>query len=242
MLKRFEDDTLPALLQTRVEPAWGAKRDTLMQRAHEDFRGMAMQQQQDAGAGQAQYTQQMNDTARGLIVATCREMYQQVYSQQVPTPVLGSTVTIPLRNVGLVKRIVVEVTATVAQGAAETQRLTPFGLANFFSNINITDLSNYNRINTSGWHTNFLASLRRQAAYGGAYLNDSPVNMGSNFQVMGPNTPITAGTKVRMFYELPLSYSDFDLRGSIYAAVVNGTWQMQLTVNNGFFEIGRAHV
>jgi hypothetical protein len=182
-----------------------------------------------------QYTQAMNDQARALIVGTCREMFQQVYSQAVPTPVLGATITIPLRNVGLVKRLLVEVTATVTQGAAEQQSLTPFGLANFFSNISVTDLSNYNRINTSSWHLFMLATLRRQAAYAAAYLNDSPVGIGSNVQVMGPNNPVTAARVVRAFFECPLSYSDLDLRGAVYAAVVNGTWQMQLTINNGFF-------
>jgi hypothetical protein len=39
----------------------------------------------------------------------------------------------------------------------------------------------------------------------------------------------------RFFYELPLAYSDTDLRGAIYAAVVNATWNLQFTINPSFF-------
>lgn len=183
-----------------------------------------------------QYNQQMNDQARGLVLMNSREMFQQVAQVVVPNAGnLGTVINIPLRNVGLVKRIIVEVTGSVAQTAAETQNLTPFGLANIFSNINVTDLSNYQRINTTGWHLTSLATLRRQGAYGAAFLNDSPVSYGSNFVVNNCPAQITAIKPFRFYYELPLAYSDTDLRGSIYAAVVNATWNLQMTVNASFF-------
>jgi len=187
---------------------------------------------------QPSYTQQQNDAARAFVIGNSREMFQQVYSQAVPAPIVNNTQAIQLRNVGMVKRLIVEVTGTVAATAAETQNLTKWGLANIFSNINVTDLSNYQRINTAGWHLYALSSLRRQMAYGAAYLNDAPVAMGSNMRVNdGPQT-VNAGTgaqNFRMFYELPLAYSDVDLRGAIYSAVVNATWQLQFTVNPNFF-------
>jgi P3 major capsid protein len=185
-----------------------------------------------------QYTAQQNQQAREYILANSREMFQQVYSQAVPAPIVGNQQTIQLRNVGLVKRLIVEVTGTVAAAGAETQNLTKWGLANIMSNMNVTDLSNYQRINTAGWHLYALASLRRQSAYGASYLNDAPVSMGSNVKVMDGAQSINAGTgaqSFRAFYELPLAYSDVDLRGSIYSAVVNATWQLQFTINPQFF-------
>lgn len=183
----------------------------------------------------AQYTQEMNDQARAYVLGNSREMFQQV-AQVVPAaPLVGQVINIPLRNVGLVKRLIVEVTGTVAQTAAETQNLTQWGLSNIFSNLNVTDLSNYQRVNTTGWHLHALASLRRQAAYGAAYLNDSPVNFGSNFKVNNVPAAIQAAQAFRFFYEIPLAYSDTDLRGAIYSAVVNATWNLQLTLNPNFF-------
>jgi hypothetical protein len=195
---------------------------------------VGMQQAAAASAPQ-QYTQQMNDQARAFVLANSREMFQQVAQVVVPAPIIGQVVNIPLRNVGLVKRIVLKVTGSVAQGAAETQSLTKYGLANIFSNINITDLSNYQRINTTGWHLTNLATLRRQGAYGAAFLNDSPVNYGSNFLVNNCPAQITTVKPFSFYYELPLAYSDTDLRGAIYSAVVNATWNLQFTVNPSFF-------
>lgn len=187
-----------------------------------------------AGASQS-YTQQDNDRARAYVLGNSREMFQQV-NQTVPTGTIpGQVINIPLRNVGLVKRIIVEVTGTVAQSGVETQNLTKWGLSNIFSNINVTDLSNYQRINTAGWHLTALATLRRQGAFGASFLNDSPVNFGSNFIVNNCPAQIQAARTFRFFYELPLAYSDVDLRGSIYAAVVNATWNLQLTINPSFF-------
>lgn len=190
-----------------------------------------------AGAAPS-YTQQQNDAARAYVIANSREMFQQVYAGAVPAPIVGNTTAIQLRNVGMVKRLVVEVTGTVAATAGETQNITKWGLANIFSNINVTDLSNYQRINTTGWHLYTLASLRRQMAYGAAYLNDAPVSFGANMQVNDGPATVNAGTGAktfRMFFECPLAYSDVDLRGAIYSAVVNATWQLQFTINPQFF-------
>lgn len=186
-------------------------------------------------AAPQQYNQQMNDQARAYVLANSREMFQQV-AQIVPAaPIIGQVINIPLRNVGLVKRLVIKVTGTVAQGAAENQNLTKWGLANIASNINVTDLSNYQRVNTTGWHLTALATLRRQGAYGAAFLNDSPVNFGSNFAVNNAPAQITAAKTFSFYYEIPLAYSDTDLRGAIYSAVVNATWNLQLTINPSFF-------
>lgn len=188
-----------------------------------------------AGGQQGGYSMQQNMADRNFVLANAREMFQVVATNTPVAPLVAQQITIPLRNVGLVKRLIVEVTGSVAQGAAEVQSLTPFGLANVMSNINVTDLSNYQRVNTTGWHLTYLASLRRQGAYGASYLTDTPFGLGSNFSVNNCPPAITAVKPFRMFYEIPLAYSDTDLRGGIFSAVVNATWQLQMTINPNFF-------
>lgn len=178
----------------------------------------------------------MNFQARQLLVTNGLNMWQQINVQTFNTNVPGTVITIPLRNVGYVKKLYVEILCTVTRSAAETQTRTPFGPANIFSNIILTDLSNNQRINTAGWHMHMLATARRGKAFGAAYTNDSPVDIGSNYNVMIAPTSFGAGSQtIRMFYEIPLAYSDTDLRGGIYASTVNATFQLQLTVNPNFF-------
>lgn len=191
-----------------------------------------------AAPQQRAYTQADNDRARAIIIQSAREMWQVTNTNVVPAPIVGIPQNIALRNIGMCKRLLLEVTGTVAASGAETQNLTKWGLANIFSQVTVTDLANYNRINTTGWHLYTMACLRRQMAYGAAFLNDSPVNLGSNIQVNNGTASINAGTgakSFRMFFELPLAYSDVDLRGAIYSAVVNATWQVSYTINPNFF-------
>lgn len=181
------------------------------------------------------YSPANNMAARQRVLASAVDMMQQVYTQTVPAPNLGAVVQIPLRNVGLNKRIIVKVEATLTPTAAADQlNLTPWGAANFFSNVQLTDLNNYQRINTTGWHLHALASLRRSAAFAAATLVDGPVGIGSNFPVVSAPAQVVAAKTIRMFFELPLAYNDLDLRGAIMAAAINSTWQLQLTINPSF--------
>lgn len=179
-----------------------------------------------------QYTpQQQNLINRNLILSNAVEMRQQTYGQTLTGTIPGQVVNIPLRNVGLLKRLYVEITFNLAQSAAETLTRTAMGPACVLSQVAFTDLSNQTRIQTTGWHLYHLATLRRQSAFGAAFTNDSPVGIGSNFNVLRAPASITTVQQVRMYYEIPLAYSDVDLRGAIYANVVNATMNLQLTVN-----------
>jgi len=179
------------------------------------------------------YTVAQNNAARQMIIANAREMWQITNTNTGLSPASGQQ-NIPLRNVGLNKRIILEVTGTITAGTAETLTLTKWGLSNILSQIIVTDLANYQRINTMGWHLFGLASLRRQLVYGAAYPSDSPIAFGSNIQVVNGPTSVTTGggaKTFRIYYELPLAYSDTDLSGAIFAAIVNGTWQLSYTIN-----------
>jgi hypothetical protein len=177
---------------------------------------------------------QANMMARNLVLERAVDMTQSIFAQTLTGNPKGQVVNVPLRNVGLIKRLIVEISCTVSQAVAETLTRTALGPSNLLSQIVLTDLNNQTRINTTGWHMHMLATARRQAAYGAAFTNDSPVLIGSNVPVSVSPTPVTAAQTIRFFYEIPVAYSDYDLRGAIFANVVNATMNLQLTVNPNF--------
>lgn len=193
---------------------------------------------QNGGNAAPKYSQAQNDQAQALVLQVARPMIQPTLAQSVPgnNTAQGQTITFNLNNVGLQTKITVGVTGTITAAAGENLRKTPWGLANIFTQVVLTDLSNIQRINTTGLHLFALASLRNRGAFGAAFLNDSPVQMGSNFQVMDGPTAVAPGAVVpfTFFFELPLAYHDNDLRGAIYSNVTNAQWRLQLTVNPNF--------
>lgn len=179
---------------------------------------------------------QMNMAARRAVIAGGIDMTQQIFTQTLSSGIAGAVFNIPLRNVGLVKRFYIRIDATVARSASETQTRVGFGPAQLISNLMLTDLSNQQRINTAGWHLYMLASAKYGKAFGAAFTNDTPFAVGSNFTVMSAPSSFTSGSQaLRMWFEVPVSYSDSDLRGAVYASTVNATWQMQITINPSFF-------
>jgi hypothetical protein len=129
----------------------------------------------------------------------------------------------------------VEIVATVAQGAAETQVKTALGGSNFLSQVIFTDLNNQTRVSTTGWHLHMLATVRRQLAFGACVANSDPSSIGQNWNLLTTPSPLTAAQTLRWFYEIPVSYSDTDLTGAIWMNVLNATANLQLTVNPNFF-------
>lgn len=182
---------------------------------------------------------QMNEMQRQIVLANAIDQTQRIFAQRF-TPATGpgapgNVLNIPLKNVGLVKMITVIVKARIRQTGTETLNRTPFGPANFFSQIVLTDLQNNVRHNASGWLLHYLATARNQAAFGAAFTNDSPTSLGANYQVVSAPQTITTVQEISMVYEIPVCYSDNDLRGAIYANVLNATWNLALTVNPQMF-------
>lgn len=194
---------------------------------------------QNGATAAPKYTQKDNDQAQALVLAVARPMIQPTMAAPIPgnNTAQGQTLTFNLNNVGLQTKITVKVTGNLTALAAETLTRTQWGLANIFSQVVLTDLSNIQRINTTGLHLYALASLRNRGAFGASFVNDAPVNMGSNFSVNDGPLSLNAGSGVlgfTMFFELPLAYHDNDLRGAIYSNVTNAQWRLQLTVNQNF--------
>lgn len=178
-----------------------------------------------------------NAAARQAVLAASVNMLQSTYTTQLTSGVPGTVLNVPLRNVGLLKRIWIEISVKYGPSAAETQSITKFGPANILSQVVLTDLSNNIRVQTPGWHLHMLACARRRRAFGAAVTTDTPVAIGSNFNVIKAPSSISSGPSspnIFMVYEVPVAYSDRDLRGALWTNVVNATYQLQMTINSNF--------
>ena len=174
----------------------------------------------------------------GMYFPPSVDMWQQL-NPILPSSVgPGSVITLQLRNVGLVKRIVVEFSATVTAGATTTQTLTPLGLANFISNITFVDLGNNTRINSTGWHLNLVSSVKRRRVFAAAYTSDTPNGYGNNNNrvMFAPSTiAATTASPIKFMLEIPFVKNNHDLRGAIFADVTNAVMQVQITLNPQMF-------
>jgi len=166
------------------------------------------------------------------------DMWQQL-NPILPSSVgPGSVITIQLRNVGLVKRLVLEFSGTITAGATSTQTLTPMGLANLISNVTFIDLGNNTRINTTAWHLNVVSSVKRRRVFAAAYTSDTPNGFGNNnnrVMYAPPTLAANGNTPVRFMLEIPFVKNNHDLRGAIFADVTNAVMQVQCTLNPQMF-------
>lgn len=176
---------------------------------------------------------QQNMQFRQLVLANSISMRQQIAQETITNFVVGQAMqrNIPLRNVGMVKKLYLTIQMTVAQAAAETLTRTAFGPANILSNVTFSDYANYQRINTTGWHLHMLASVKNRAVFGGAFTSDTPTGFGSTVPVISAPASITGEQTVYMVYEIPFAYSDTDLTGAVLANVVNANAYLNITFN-----------
>lgn len=180
--------------------------------------------------------QQQDDYATRAILAVAENMVQQIDGRTISSP--GSTNNVinysqVIRLVGLLKRFYIEVIGTFTPDGSVDCVATAFNAANMLSNITLTDLSNNTRINTTGWHLHFVSSAKRGRPYDGAYTTDSPIVATTAWPaIVCPALNHGGGNQtVRMIYEVPVTYSDADLRGMIWLGVTSATMNLQLTIN-----------
>lgn len=205
-----------------------------------------------AASGPKLTPQQLNAMQRLAVLQKAVEMKQQIFATTVAAPLTsGGLINVVPRNVGLVKKFIIEVSGTVNNtDAAVDATLTDFGVANLLSNVTFTDLNNNVRINTSGWHLTQLASAKRKQPYCGAFqvgaLSTGQLDVQSMSEMAAaPYWPVVqakptvvhaAGAKtVRAQFEVPLAYSDDDLRGAIYGNVVNANMNLAIQINQAPF-------
>lgn len=191
-------------------------------------------QQQGAQNGQptAAQLQAQNLAVRQQVLATSVLMKQQIASATIANSA-QTQVNVPTQNVGLITGFLLKVVAQIANPAAGSTvyNITPNGPANLLQNVIFTDLQNYQRINTSGWHLSVVKSLRQKSPFGSSTPTDSPMGYGSNWTVIKAPATIAVNTTgtLTMYFWIPCAFSEDNLTGAIYANVVNATMNLQLT-------------
>lgn len=196
-----------------------------------------------AGSSPAQTmnASQANMAARQLILARAIEMRQQIYSSTF-NPAQQPTINVQPRYAGLIRKFIVKFSATIVNNdGALNLALTDFGLSNFLSpnsGVVLTDLNNNQRINTGGWHLGLINSIKHRKPYAASRTPDvgqTMANYADNFPILANAASAGIGhgdtVTVNGYYEVPVSYDHQDLRGAIYANVVNATMQLSLTIN-----------
>jgi len=207
-----------------------------------------MPARQSAPASNQPSPAQQNMMARNLIlkggvvgggyIPPAIDMWQPLNPNLAASPGPGTVITFYLRNVGLVKRLMMQFKATVTAGATSQQNLTKLGLANLVSNVTFFDLGANQRINSTAWHLTAVASAKRRKVFGAAYTSDTPLGYGNNNnRIMFAPSSIAANgsSEIDFQLEIPMCRNDSDLRGAIFADVTQATMQVQVTLNPQMF-------
>lgn len=212
--------------------------------------------QQLSNASQQSQARQVNLAARHMVLQQSIPRLQQIAGISVAN---GSTITssnntvnIVPQAVGLTRKFIVEVSGIITN-TGSTNAITPtnFGLGNFLSQIIFNDLQNNTRIQTTGWHLAMINSFRKRRVNGAAMAFTAPNNTvgemgawGNNWaNIINYSTSIAdANTTSQVYgiYEVPLAYSDDDLRGAVYLNTVNATALLQLQINSNPFIVNTA--
>ena len=175
---------------------------------------------------------QQNANNRNAILLGGVDRMQQVYSQATD-PTSATILNISPAAVGLVRGFLVKIEGTLRNTGALTATRTPFGASNLLRNIAFTDINNQQRHQTQGWHLSLINSAKQPMVIGGAYAPNIPVGYGNNWDVQTAAATAATATDipVQFYYYVPLAYSKVDLRGAMWAGVVNAVAQLQLEIN-----------
>lgn len=196
-----------------------------------------------SAADMAAAARAQNMAIRNYITRNCPLDTQSLYSGSAANggDVRGFVFNTAPKNVGLITAFIVRVDVDITTPAGMTLTRTPFGAMNLLSKVEFVDLSNLTRISTPGWHLAMLNSARHRRPDGSALVTDTPFGMGGivNQGINAPaSIPAATTQTVSMVYEVPLAYSRDDLRGAVFAGVVNATMNLALTFNSQLTAFG----
>src|SRR5580658_147081 len=186
-----------------------------------------------AAQGQQMSPWQLNMAQRRSVLSTSVKRKQQIASTTF-NPANGNVFTCnTILAVGLVLRFTVEVIANFAELGSGSTAVTNFGAMNLLSNVQFTDLQNNQRHNCTGLQVAMTQGFKDGNPFASAKsFAQSEGDFGANWLLAYANAPTTSATgSARCVYEIPIAYSDDDLRGAIYANVVSNQMNLQLTVN-----------
>lgn len=186
--------------------------------------------------GQQMSPAQANLMARQMVTGGAVKRTQSIYSRTIDTS-QQTKIEVEPRLAGLILGFIVNVRTTfdVAASTGTALTKTPMGAANLVENFTLFDLNNQTRINTPGWHIALLNSARASRPYLGVDAFDNyPIDFGDYYTELNANAASIAqdaSGAANFTYFVPLAYSDLDLRGAIYAGVVNATMSLQIQLN-----------
>lgn len=177
-----------------------------------------------SAAQQAAQLHQQNATIRSMMLQTSPVFRKDLGTNTEGT--LGGSARIKLYNVGLLKRLILQVTMTVDIGTANAT-LSNKGPYNLLNRIRLTDYSGTDRVNISGAHM-FIVNCARERRYVN-YNNESAAAVYTD-----PNVPLTTGTGKTLSFslEVPICYSESDTRGIINMQTSEGEMYLTLDFNS----------
>lgn len=181
---------------------------------------------------------QVNMAQRQQLIQNSIKKKQQIFSFTGTPASVNNILNIGgqyFRMAGLLTRLIVEFTGTLAQLGSGTTAETNIGRANCLSNIQFTDLQNNQRHNCPGLQLALTSSIKRPFPFGTAFTSGSSFTSNQQGSV-APLSTFTAPTtgaagSVRQVYEIPVSVTDQDLRGAIFLGVYGSQLSLQLTIN-----------
>jgi len=204
---------------------------------------MNMKADQPSAAQLAGNTPQaINARVRAALLAQAVEMKQVIFSGILSAAQAAGNAPINIvpRSVGLLKKFIVEISGTANNtDGANAATISDIGLDNLLAAVNgvvFTDLQNNVRLQTAGWHLGRIFKAKHRWGMADALLSGALIEAGVDGNIFGITVAPTGfahGTAqpFAYTYEIPVSYSDEDLRGSVYLGVVNAVAQLQLNFN-----------
>jgi hypothetical protein len=173
----------------------------------------------------------------------------QAVAFAAPTYAQGQATTVNLLGsaTGLIRKFYLVVTGTLNATSGTFIPSAPLGITNLLSNITFTDLNTRVRHNTTGAHMHMIQAARRGWVPGmaltAAAMSETAGATGNgafwgfNFFANNAPTTYTGGTakNFQWTWEIPVAYTDTDLRGCIWANQVTANNLLSLTINPAFF-------
>jgi hypothetical protein len=191
---------------------------------------------------------QANDAIRKAWLSSSAPLIQAV-AFAAPTYAQGSATTVNMLGsaTGLIRKFYLVVTGTLNATSGTFIPSGPFGITNLLSNITFTDLNTRVRHNTTGPHMHMIQAARRGWIPGMALTaaamsetfgaTGNGCAWGNNFFTNSAPTTFTGGTakNFQWTWEIPVAYTDTDLRGCIWANQVTANNLLSFTINPNFF-------
>lgn len=179
-------------------------------------------------AAQAQAAAANNHAMRQALVASGVRSRKKLGTL---TGAPGDTVRQKLFNVGIITKLLLDVTMNVTIGTANAVQSLK-GPYNFLSRVRLTDFDGTDRVNLSGWQL-FVLNCKRYRTYYGAN-NEAAAAVLTN-----PNYTVTTGNRaIQFIIEVPVAFDPdnsivelIDLRGAIMAQTAVGEMYLNIDTN-----------